>query len=101
MLLALVFITGVAVALRVWKPNWALPFVPHPDEPAIMNVVLRMLRNNDPNPHFFFYPSVWIYVQAFVGWLHLNWGIAQGLYTSAAQLPETTDIATSVPGFFA
>lgn len=90
----------LAAALRVWKADWALPYVPHPDEPAVMNTVLRMLRTNDPNPHFFYYPSLWIYVQAFVGWLHLHWGMARGWYTSAAQLPKTTDIATSVPGFF-
>ncbi|HEY0604270.1 MAG TPA: glycosyltransferase family 39 protein [Herpetosiphonaceae bacterium] len=99
-LLAITAITLAALLLRVWKANWSLPFVPHPDEPAIMNVVLRMLRNGDPNPHFFYYPSLWIYVQSASAWLHLQWGIAQGLYTGAAQLPQTTDIATSVPGFF-
>jgi 4-amino-4-deoxy-L-arabinose transferase-like glycosyltransferase len=93
-------ITLGALVLRLWKANWSLPFVPHPDEPAIMNVVLRMLRNGDPNPHFFYYPSLWIYVQSAVAWLHLQWGVAQGWYSGAAQLPETTDIATSVPGFF-
>ncbi len=97
----LLLITALAAALRLWRLDWALPFVPHPDEPAIMNVVLRMLRNSDPNPHFFYYPSLWIYVQALVGWAHLKWGMAQGIYMNAAQLPETTDIATSVPGFFA
>lgn len=97
----LILITAIAAGLRLWRLDWALPFVPHPDEPAIMNVVLRMLRNSDPNPHFFYYPSLWIYVQALVGWAHLKWGVAQGLYAGAAQLPETTDIATSVPGFFA
>ncbi|HEX6289066.1 MAG TPA: glycosyltransferase family 39 protein [Herpetosiphonaceae bacterium] len=99
-LVALGALTLIALALRLWKANWSLPFVPHPDEPAIMNVVLRMLRNGDPNPHFFYYPSLWIYVQSAVAWLHLHWGIAQGWYAGAAQLPETTDIATSVPGFF-
>jgi 4-amino-4-deoxy-L-arabinose transferase-like glycosyltransferase len=99
-LFGLAAITLVALGLRVWKANWSLPFVPHPDEPAIMNVVLRMLRNGDPNPHFFYYPSLWIYLQSAVAWLHLHWGIAQGIYAGAAQLPETTDIATSVPGFF-
>ncbi len=97
-LLTLLTLTGAA--LRLWRLDWSLPFVPHPDEPAIMNVVLRMLHNADPNPHFFYYPSVWIYVQALVAWLHLKWGIAQGIYTGAAQLPETTDIATAFPGFF-
>jgi 4-amino-4-deoxy-L-arabinose transferase-like glycosyltransferase len=96
----LLALTLCAAALRLWKADWALPYVPHPDEPAIMNVVLRMLRNGDFNPHFFYYPSVWIYVQAAVSWLHLQWGTASGLYAGAAQLPETTDIATSVPGFF-
>ena len=96
----LILVTFVALGLRLWKANWSLPYVPHPDEPAIMNVVLAMLRNGDPNPHFFYYPSFWIYVQAAVSWLHLRWGMAQGLYVSAADLPLTTDIATSVPGFF-
>ncbi len=99
-LVVLSLVTLTAFGLRVWKANWSLPFVPHPDEPAIMNVVLRMLRNGDPNPHFFYYPSLWIYLQSAVAWLHLHWGVAEGIYMGAAQLPETTDIATSVPGFF-
>lgn len=93
-------LTLLGWALRVWKADWSLPFVPHPDEPAIMNTVLRMLRDGDANPHFFYYPSLWIYVQALVGWLHLQWGLAHGLYGSVAALPPTTDIATTVPGFF-
>jgi 4-amino-4-deoxy-L-arabinose transferase-like glycosyltransferase len=93
--------TLIGFGLRAWKSDWALPYVPHPDEPAIMNTVLRMLREGDPNPHFFYYPSLWIYVQAAIGFVHLQWGTAQGMYSGAAQLPETTDIATSVPGFFA
>lgn len=93
-------LTILAFGLRAWKADWALPYVPHPDEPAIMNTVLRMLRDRDLNPHFFYYPSLWIYVQAAVGWLQLRWGIARGIYASATQLPATTDIATSVPGFF-
>lgn len=93
-------LTVIGFGLRAWKADWALPYVPHPDEPAIMNTVLRMLRDRDPNPRFFYYPSLWIYVQAAIGWLHVQWGVAQGIYSGAAQLPQTTDIATSVPGFF-
>lgn len=98
---ALALLTLVAFVLRAWQAGSSLPWVPHPDEPAIMNVVMRMLRTGDLNPHFFDYPSLWIYLQALVGWVHWKWGLAQGIYTGVEQLPMTTDLATPLPQFFA
>ncbi|GAB3445568.1 ArnT family glycosyltransferase [Actinophytocola sediminis] len=53
-----------------------LPFMHHPDEPTNLRVVDKMVVNGDPNPHFFNYPSLFLYLHSAVhldgpllGWL--------------------------------
>lgn len=48
----------------------------HPDEPTNLRVVDAMVSSGDPNPHFFNYPSLFLYLQSVVhfdgpllGWL--------------------------------
>jgi 4-amino-4-deoxy-L-arabinose transferase-like glycosyltransferase len=93
-------IVGVGFALRAWAIGWGLPYVDHPDEPALVNVALRMLRDGDLNPHFFLYPSLYFYLLLGVFGLHYRWGVSTGLYQSLATMPVTTDLYTTIPGFF-
>ncbi|MBA3469077.1 MAG: glycosyltransferase family 39 protein [Herpetosiphonaceae bacterium] len=93
-------IMALALLLRLWALRWGLPYVDHPDEPAIVNPVLAMLRRGDWRPHFFNYPSLYPYVLRAVFTLHWHWGVATGLYTNLNQLPQTSDIYTTVPEFF-
>lgn len=86
--------------LRVWAVRWGLPYVDHPDEPALVNVVLRMMRNHDLNPHFFLYPSLYFYLLMAIFSAHHRMGVATGLYTSLDQMNVTTDIYTTIPEFF-
>ncbi|MDT7705414.1 MAG: hypothetical protein QOG20_1021 [Pseudonocardiales bacterium] len=51
-----------AVLVRLWGIRAGLPFMHNPDEPTNMRVVDAMVRANDPNPHFFNYPSLAIYL---------------------------------------
>lgn len=71
-----VFLACLALAawLRLRLVGFGLPFVYHPDEPTNLNVISMMVRNTDANPHFFNYPSLFLYLnvpgQALVQSLH-------------------------------
>jgi len=55
----------VAFLLRAWGARFGLPeYVYHPDEHAIVNRAADVLRSGDYSPHWFNYPSAYIYLQA-------------------------------------
>lgn len=84
-----------ALLLRLWAIGWGLPYVEHPDEPVLIEVAVRMVREHDANPHMFVYPSFLLYVLAAVIRLHGWWGIRQGLYTSLQDIPVQTYLYTT------
>ncbi|HZG65556.1 MAG TPA: hypothetical protein VEZ12_02375, partial [Herpetosiphonaceae bacterium] len=98
-LLGMVALPALAFGLRIWGVAWSLPYVDHPDEPAVMNVVLRIVEGR-PDPDFFFYPSLILYLQALVVKAHLWWGTQTGLYPAGLALPATTDFWTTIPSIF-
>ncbi|MCU0251117.1 MAG: glycosyltransferase family 39 protein [Vicinamibacterales bacterium] len=61
--LALAGILTVGFLLRVWNLGAGIPFAVGIDEPAIMTTVVRILKSGSFNPHFFEYPTGYIYVQ--------------------------------------
>ncbi|MGH3991510.1 MAG: glycosyltransferase family 39 protein, partial [Pseudonocardiaceae bacterium] len=63
-----------------------LPVMHHPDEPANLRVVDAMVANGDPNPHFFNYPSLFLYLHAA---LHLE-GPLLGWVPGVGELPPIT-----------
>jgi 4-amino-4-deoxy-L-arabinose transferase-like glycosyltransferase len=59
----LVLILAVGAALRLWGLQFGLPHpFARPDEEVIVDVALGILR--DPNPHFFDWPTLFIYLTA-------------------------------------
>jgi hypothetical protein len=96
--LAAVLVGGAALRFR--GLGWSLPYVPHPDEPAVVNIAQRMLVTGDLDPHRYTYPSLYIYLQALVYLPQLLWGFAQGAYRSVDDLPATTDAVTTAPGIY-
>jgi len=55
----------VAFVLRAWGARFGLPeYVYHPDEHAIVDRAAAILRTGDYSPHWFNYPSTYIYLQA-------------------------------------
>lgn len=89
----------VALWLRVWGAGWSLPYVDHPDEPAVVTVILRIIQG-DLNPRHFFYPSLIIYLQALVFKLHFWLGLLSGFYSEPLTLPRSTHFYTSIPAAF-
>src|ERR1041385_8451911 len=58
---ALFAVTVLALCLRITALRYGLPFHYHWDEPTIMNRAVRM-GGGDLNPHFFYYPSLLMYL---------------------------------------
>lgn len=50
-----------AFILRVWGIWWGLPLLLHLDEPTIVSPAIRMIETGDLNPHYFRYPTLYIY----------------------------------------
>lgn len=92
-------LVAAALFLRVWGAGWSLPYVDHPDEPAVVKAVLRIV-NGSINPKHFFYPSLIIYLQALVFKIHFWWGAMAGLYSESLTLPDSTHFYTPIPHAF-
>jgi 4-amino-4-deoxy-L-arabinose transferase-like glycosyltransferase len=55
----------LAFGLRAWGTRFGLPeYFYHPDEHAIVDRATAILKTGDYNPHWFNYPSTYIYIQA-------------------------------------
>lgn len=76
-----------AAMLRFWALDARLPFSPGVDEPEIMERAVRMMKTGDLNPHFFDYPSLYMYVEAVASTLRFLVGAMHGRFASLAQAP--------------
>lgn len=82
------YLTLLAAALlRFWALGAHLPFSPGVDEPEVMERAVRIMKTGDLNPHFFDYPSLYIYVEAAASTLRFLVGAMQGLWSGLAQAP--------------
>jgi len=62
-MLALAAVIVAGFALRVANLGSGIPYAVGIDEPAIMTTVVRILKSGSYNPHFFEYPTGYVYVQ--------------------------------------
>jgi len=76
-----------AALLRFWALPQGLPFNPGVDEPEVMERAVRMMKTGDFNPHFFDYPSLYMYIQSAVAVLRFVFGAIQGRWSSLAGAP--------------
>ncbi len=53
-----------AFVIRYRGIKFGFPLITHPDEPKIVKRAIKIIRTKDLNPHFFIYPSLYIYTQA-------------------------------------
>ncbi|MDI6892276.1 MAG: glycosyltransferase family 39 protein [Actinomycetota bacterium] len=90
--ISLLLILLVAFAVRVWGIRFGLPNLYHPDEWAIVDRALGILRTGDYNPHDFGYPSLYMYIEGITFIFHFFYGVSKGLYTSLADI--------QLPGFY-
>jgi 4-amino-4-deoxy-L-arabinose transferase-like glycosyltransferase len=72
----------IAFAVRMWGIASALPYIFHPDEPHYIRLVQHIFKQGDLNPHFFNYPSMFLYVNA-LAYVPYYWlGYLTGSFTS-------------------
>ena len=87
--LPVLIVAALVVGSFLWRVpelSIGLPYLWHWDEPQNMNNALRMYRDGNLDPHFFFYPSVTIYLQLL--WLHVSHPVAvlSGIIGDASEL---------------
>lgn len=80
--IAIIAILLLGFILRVWGLRFGLPELLHPDEWAIVDPAMMMLRTGDYNPHDFQYPTFYIYNEALVFAVRFILGAARGDFQS-------------------
>ncbi len=83
--LGLTLVLGVALATRVWGVRYGLPYFVHPDESIVVPIAVQFLTG-DLNPHFFNWPTLYMYVLA-------------GLYTVYGAVLQATEGVSAVTAF--
>ena len=83
----LVLALTAAALLRFWALSQGIDFNLGVDEPEIMERAVRMMKTGDLNPHFFDYPTLYMYVQALVAVFRFMFGAIRGLWSGLAQAP--------------
>lgn len=78
-------ILAVAAALRLWGVTWGLPHAYHPDEGSILIHALGF-GTGDLNPHWFRWPSLFMYTVSGMYGVYFVAGVASGAFHSAADL---------------
>jgi len=87
-LAAAIGVTVVGLALRMTGLAYGLPDHFHWDEPTIMNRVIRM-GGGDLNPHFFYYPTLLMYLLLVANGMLYAAGHVLGVYTSSSDFAVT------------
>jgi hypothetical protein len=82
--LILLTIALLALVVRMWGITFGLPFLYRGDEAVIVDRALRMPLDG-PNPHWFSYPTLYIYFQCFVYLLVYGFGWLFGVYSNYSE----------------
>jgi 4-amino-4-deoxy-L-arabinose transferase-like glycosyltransferase len=77
----------IAALLRLWALGQGVPFAVQVDEPEVLLRAVRMMRTGDLNPHFYDYPTLYMYLQAVVAALRFLIGAMRGEWAALAQAP--------------
>src|ERR1700752_4858135 len=83
---ALVGIVVAAALLRFWHIGAGLPFSVGPDEPQVIQRVVRMMKTGDLNPHFFDWPSLTFYLNLVVACIAFLAGAMRGVWNGLDQV---------------
>jgi 4-amino-4-deoxy-L-arabinose transferase-like glycosyltransferase len=82
---ALAAVLIAAGVLRFWALGSGIPFAVQVDEPEIVERAVNMMRAGSLHPHFFDYPSLYIYVQLVVACIRFLVGAITGEWASLAE----------------
>jgi len=79
-------ILAIGLGLRFWGIGFGLPYTYAPDEPTYLTLALQILRTGDLNPHWWFYPSLMIYLNALAQFIFFLVGRAVGVFALITDL---------------
>lgn len=79
-----------ALAARLWAVGFGLPHYIHPDEPRIVDHAKQIVDTRDPNPHWFIYPPLYLYLETIV------LGVTRAVATSRTPAPSDEELRTIV-----
>ena len=82
-------IIAAAGLLRFWSLGYGIGATLGVDEPEIVGRAVHIIKTGDFNPHFFDYPSLYIYVQALVAIPRFIWGAIDGEWGTLAAAPSS------------
>lgn len=85
------FIIVAAFFIRILGINFGLPYEHYWDEPKIISTALNIMKTGDYNPHFFIYPSLYIYLQLANSILCYLFAVSKGLLVSLANIQTCFD----------
>jgi hypothetical protein len=86
--LALLGCLVLGFALRVWGVRFGLPQLYYWDEPTVVNRAMRF-GTGDLNPHYFYYPALYMYVLFAATGVFFVAGRATGAFGSATDFAKT------------
>lgn len=86
----LLVISISAFYIRFLGIRFGFPLLTHPDEPQLIFRGLKILQTNDFNPHFFNYPSLYIYFQSMVYLIVQKFCILLKIHQTIENIPITT-----------
>lgn len=89
-----------ALVPRMWALDWGLPTAQHVDEPALLEVAMRMLRDGTLNPRRFVYPSLPYELFAAAIRLSVWWSNLLGDPVTVRSLPVKNYHITTAPAIF-
>jgi 4-amino-4-deoxy-L-arabinose transferase-like glycosyltransferase len=84
---ALTAVLIAAAVLRFWALGAGIPYAVQVDEPEIVQRAVNMMRSGSLHPHFFDYPSLYLYVQLVVACARFVAGAISGQWASLADAP--------------
>jgi 4-amino-4-deoxy-L-arabinose transferase-like glycosyltransferase len=92
--LSLAAILAVAAIVRFAGLRAGIPYAIGVDEPQIVDRAVGMMRSGDFNPHFFDYPSLYIYVQMIAASLRFLGGATAGRWSALDQVTSADFFVT-------
>lgn len=92
----LIWVTLLAILLRIWGINFGLPYLYHPDEPVSVTIAQRIFKTGDLNPRFFHWPSVTFYLNALAYIPYYLVGRLIGIFVSPTDIPGPICLAMGV-----
>lgn len=76
----------LALLIRVWSIGFGLPYLYHPDEPNKIAIAQNMFKTGDLNPHYFYKPTLFIYLNALAYIPYYSLGKLLGAFNSPTDI---------------